>query len=153
MTTIQVTPETSIGILQNEIAGLHRSIDALSGKMDQVMAMQVQIGVIQEQHTATRVALGRAFKEINDNRGEIEKLEGRVASIDLRVTGQSSSWKASVLIATVIFGIVQTFFWRQLDVIENTANRQLILDQRLSANEMLLREHISLMAKPAQEFP
>lgn len=143
--------EASISILKNEIASMHKSIDVLSGKMDRVMEMNATISVIQEQHNTTKGALDRAFSEIKANRNEIELLEGKVAALDLRATGQSSSMRTSIVIATLVFGIIQTYYWRQLDVLERTAERQVISEQRLAGAEQRLAEHLRAVLPPPRE--
>lgn len=139
------TADVDISVLKTEIASLHRSIDTLSGKMDQVMAIQVQIVKLQEQHSTTRQGVDRAFIEIRNIEASVKDVAEDLQDVGGRLNTFVSRVGGGMLIAGILLAAINWFFVRQMDVIDRTAERQITTEQRLAGAEKTLNEHIRLV--------
>lgn len=122
-------------VLKGEIAGLTRSVDQLGAqlgaKVDMIIAMQVQLGRLQEQNDQNRQAIDRAFSDIREN-------EDLSKETDTRVTKAMSFVRGAALVGGALFMFAQWYTQGRLDVIDATTEKLAIIDRRISWIEVEL---------------
>lgn len=115
--------------LKGELAGLARSVDQLGAqlgaKIDILVAMQVQLGRMQEQTDQNRQAIDRAFSDIRDNE-ELSK------ETDSKVNKAISFVRGLMMAGALLFAFAQWYTIGRLDVIDATSEKLAIIDRRLS---------------------
>lgn len=114
---------TDIELLKMEVQGLHKGVNDIGTKMDMLLALQVQLVRLQEQHDNTRDSLDRAFKHISSVRAEISEVDLKVATVG----GKLTFWRGLVLggafIGTFLMGFAQWYVLQQIHSLEAVANR------------------------------
>lgn len=121
--------ETELGVLRNEIEGMHKSFDVFraefSSKLDIIMAMQVQLVQLQERYNNAQAAIDRAFNAINELD---KKTESNKAHIDKSLGGA----RILALTGAIIIGMLQWYFLRQIDTIETARELLVTVDRRVA---------------------
>lgn len=138
---------TDIELLKMEVQGLHKGVNDIGTKMDMLLALQVQLVRLQEQHDNTRDSLDRAFKHISSVRTEISEVDLKVSSVGSKLT----FWRGLVLggafIGTFLMGFAQWYVLQQIHALEEVANqaagfnlRMTLIENKVWPNKELYEE-------------
>jgi len=118
-----------IQVLKGEIAGLTRAVDQLGAqlgaKVDVIIAMQVQLGRLQEQSDQNRLSIDRAFVDIRSNEDLSEQT-------DSKLKGAMSFIRGAVCVGALLFAFAQWYTLERLDNIKSNTEALVAIERRLN---------------------
>jgi hypothetical protein len=120
---MEFSVDGAIQVLKAEIVSLTRAVDQLGAhlgaKVDVIIAMQVQMGRLQEQSDQNRISIDRAFADIRSNESLSEQTEGKLERAMSFIRG-------AVYVGAVLFVFAQ---WYTLDRLDNIKANTLALER------------------------
>ena len=120
--------QTDIEVLKTEVRGLFDAVAGVATKIDMLLALQVQLVRLQEQHDTTRKTLDDSFEALRNIRARTEESEGRIATA-LGIT------KGGLIIGTFLFSFTLWYVQDQLHSLKEVAKQATGFDLRLSLME------------------
>lgn len=115
---------TDIEVLRTEIGGLRATVSEVGAKMDMLIAMQVQLVVLQKDIEHTRASVDRAFDAIRSTKSLAAETDGRLSKV-------ISTWKGAAGVGIILFGFAQWYVLQQLQVIKDTTMTVSAIERRL----------------------
>ena len=123
--------QTDIEVLKTEVHGLYRAVTDVATKIDMLLAMQVQLVRLQEQHDTTRQALDRAFDALRTVRTKADTTDSRLHAYIAFVRG-------GALVGAILFGAAQWYMLQQLSTLQEVAKHSNKVNMRLTLVEKQL---------------
>lgn len=120
--------QTDIEVLKSEVMGIKEAVSGVASKMDMLLALQVQLVRLQEQHDTTRKTLESSFDAIHDIRERVEKSEGRISTAIGVIKG-------GLIIGTFLFSFTLWYVQDQLHNLKEVAKQANSFDMRLTIME------------------
>lgn len=123
-----MTMQSDIEVLKTEVRGLHSAVSDIGTKMDILLALQVQMVRLQEQHDNTRQALDRAFEAISNVKTTANSTEGRFIF-----------WRGLFLggafVGAILVGFAEWYVIQQIHTLQEVADKANGFNLRLTLME------------------
>ena len=99
--TVDQEARIRVGVVENAVEKIEQAVVQIADSMQQLARLE-------ERHAATRTSLDRAFCCIEDNKAAVDRLAGRVSSIERHMPGLIELRKWVITAVVAIVGLVGT---------------------------------------------
>lgn len=117
--------DAELEVVKSELAGLIRSVDQLTVRVETIMQMQVAITRLQTQHDQNREEIGRCLVQIQEVRRKADDNESSLNRAVAFVRGM-------LAVGALLFAFAQWYTMQQIDTIRANSETLATIDRRLS---------------------